>query len=85
VQWKDENHEDWIREQVSFTAAYAGDRMIRVLFLPEHVDPPYRTVIYFPWVQKVFAKPPYDLLGTPEQPLMGQGARYDAWKYARAE
>jgi hypothetical protein len=48
VQWKDENHEDWIREQVSFTAAYAGDRMIRVLFLPEHVDPPYRTVIYFP-------------------------------------
>jgi dienelactone hydrolase len=51
VEWKDENHDDWIQEQISFDAAYGGERMIAVLFLPKNAVPPYQTVIYFPGVQ----------------------------------
>jgi serine/threonine protein kinase/dienelactone hydrolase len=48
VEWKDENNEDWVQEQVSFSGAYGGERMIGVLFLPKNTAPPYQTVIYFP-------------------------------------
>jgi serine/threonine protein kinase/dienelactone hydrolase len=51
VESKDESSEDWIREKVSFDAAYGGERMIAVLFLPKKAAPPYQTVIYFPGVQ----------------------------------
>jgi len=51
VESRDESSEDWIREKVSFDAAYGGERMIAVLFLPKNAEPPYQTVIYFPGVQ----------------------------------
>ena len=51
IEWKDESRDDWIQEQVSFNAAYGGERMIGVLFLPKNAAPPYQTVIYFPGVQ----------------------------------
>jgi serine/threonine protein kinase/dienelactone hydrolase len=54
VESKDESSEDWIREKVSFDAAYGGERMIAVLFLPKNAAPPYQTVIYFPGVQAVW-------------------------------
>ncbi len=38
----------WIREKVSFDAAYGGERITAYLFLPRNVAPPYQTVIYFP-------------------------------------
>ncbi len=39
---------DWIRERISFDAAYNGERVIVYLFLPKNVSPPYQTIIYFP-------------------------------------
>lgn len=51
VEWKDESHEDWNQEQITFDAAYGGERMIAVLFLPKNAAPPYQTVIYFPGTQ----------------------------------
>jgi serine/threonine protein kinase/dienelactone hydrolase len=51
VESRDESSEDWIREKVSFDAAYGGERMIAVLFLPKNAEPPYQAVIYFPGVQ----------------------------------
>ena len=51
VESRDESSEDWIREKVSFDAAYGGERMIAVLYLPKNAEPPYQTVIYFPGVQ----------------------------------
>lgn len=38
----------WVRERVSFDAAYGNERIIANLFLPKNFKPPYRTVIYFP-------------------------------------
>ena len=44
----DDQSEDWVREKITFNAAYAGERVIAYLFLPKNVDPPYQTVVYFP-------------------------------------
>lgn len=40
--------EDYIRERISFDAAYGGERMTAYLFLPKHGTPPYQTVVIFP-------------------------------------
>jgi dienelactone hydrolase len=39
---------DWIREKVSFRAAYGGERVLGQLFLPRNARPPYQTVLVFP-------------------------------------
>ncbi len=39
---------DWIKERITFNAAYGGERMIAFLFLPKNSKPPYQTVVYFP-------------------------------------
>jgi dienelactone hydrolase len=39
---------EWIRERVSFTAAYGGERVVAQVFLPVGVRPPYQFVVYFP-------------------------------------
>jgi serine/threonine protein kinase/dienelactone hydrolase len=51
---KDDSHDDWIKEHVSFDAAYGDERMIAVLFLPKYTNPPYQTVIYFPGEQAIW-------------------------------
>ncbi|MDH3216367.1 MAG: protein kinase [Candidatus Krumholzibacteria bacterium] len=40
--------EDWVREKITFDAAYGGERMMAYLFLPKAGTPPYQTIIYFP-------------------------------------
>jgi dienelactone hydrolase len=47
---------DWVRERVSFSAGYGGERMIAVLFLPRTGRPPYQTLVSFPGA--------YALIGT---------------------
>ncbi|RPH65695.1 MAG: PEGA domain-containing protein [Myxococcaceae bacterium] len=39
---------DWVRERVTFDAAYAGSRVTAYLFLPRSSRPPYQTILYFP-------------------------------------
>ncbi len=39
---------DYIREKISFDAAYGGERMMAYLFLPKVGKAPYQTVVYFP-------------------------------------
>lgn len=38
----------WIREKVSFAAAYGGERVTAHVFLPLNTRPPYQTVVFFP-------------------------------------
>ena len=38
----------WVREKISFDAAYGRERVLAYLFLPANSPPPYQTVIYFP-------------------------------------
>jgi len=49
--------DEWIRERVSFTAAYGGERVIAQVFLPAGVRPPYQVVVYFPGTTAVTAGP----------------------------
>jgi serine/threonine protein kinase/class 3 adenylate cyclase/formylglycine-generating enzyme required for sulfatase activity/dienelactone hydrolase len=44
----DDTSELWRKEKVSFTAAYANERVTAYLFLPKKFPPPYQTVVYFP-------------------------------------
>jgi eukaryotic-like serine/threonine-protein kinase len=48
VETRDENSKDWIKEKISFAAAYDNERVPVYLFLPKNASPPYQTVIYFP-------------------------------------
>jgi formylglycine-generating enzyme required for sulfatase activity len=44
----DSSHADWVKQRVSFDAAYAGPRMLIDLYLPKRASPPYQVVIFFP-------------------------------------
>jgi cephalosporin-C deacetylase-like acetyl esterase len=54
VESRDESPEDWIKERITFNAAYGSERMIAILLLPKNIQPPYQTVIYFPGQQAIF-------------------------------
>jgi predicted Ser/Thr protein kinase/predicted esterase len=44
----DETAPYWRKETVSIAAAYGGERVTVLLFLPRDVAPPYQTVVWFP-------------------------------------
>ncbi len=48
VESKDDAHDVWRVERVSYAAAYGGERITAYLFLPRNIAPPYQTVVYFP-------------------------------------
>jgi dienelactone hydrolase len=48
IEVKNESHEDWTKERITFDTAYGGERIIANLFLPKGATPPFQTVIYLP-------------------------------------
>ena len=49
IESRDESHDDWIVERVTFNAAYGNERMVIYLMLPKsRAAPPYQTVLFFP-------------------------------------
>jgi len=48
VELIDPSSRHWIRETVSFTAAYGNERVIAHLFLPKNAEPPFQTVVFVP-------------------------------------
>jgi dienelactone hydrolase/predicted Ser/Thr protein kinase len=54
---------DWIHEQVSFEAAYGGERVLAHLFLPKNSTPPFQAVIYFPGAASAWLKSSQDMEG----------------------
>jgi len=48
VEYSKESPGGWIREKISFDAAYGNERILLYMFLPVNVAPPYQAVIYFP-------------------------------------
>jgi len=38
----------WVRQTISFDAAYGGERVLLHLFLPRTASPPFQTVVYWP-------------------------------------
>jgi formylglycine-generating enzyme required for sulfatase activity/dienelactone hydrolase len=47
---------DWIRQKITFDAAYGNERMMAYLFLPKHATPPYQTVVYFPGSTAIYSR-----------------------------
>jgi cephalosporin-C deacetylase-like acetyl esterase len=54
VESRDGSFEYWVRERITFDAAYGGERITANLFLPKNTAPPYQAVIYFPGDQARF-------------------------------
>jgi dienelactone hydrolase/predicted Ser/Thr protein kinase len=52
----DGSDKDWIKEKVSFDAAYGGERIFAYLFLPRTSKPPYQAVVYFPGSNAINAR-----------------------------
>ena len=44
----DDSGPDWRVEKVSFAAAYGGERVPALMYLPKQGQPPYQAVVYFP-------------------------------------
>ncbi len=48
VELTDDSSPSWIKEKITYDAAYGKARIIAYLFLPKNSTPPYQTVVYFP-------------------------------------
>ena len=69
VESRQESPGGWIREKVSFDAAYGGERVSAYLFLPRNATPPYQAVIYFPGSASVSQKSSQDIESYYEFPM----------------
>lgn len=44
-----DSSENWVREKISYNAAYGSERVIAYLYLPKKKgNPPFQTIVYFP-------------------------------------
>jgi dienelactone hydrolase len=48
VQIIDESSDFFVREKITFNAAYDNERMFAYLYTPKKSSPPYKTIVYFP-------------------------------------
>jgi formylglycine-generating enzyme required for sulfatase activity/dienelactone hydrolase len=48
IDYTDDSHEDWIRQRITYNAAYNNERIIAYLFLPKNSNPPYQIILWFP-------------------------------------
>jgi dienelactone hydrolase len=51
----EDEYDDWIRQRVTFDAAYGGERVQAWLFVPKGGTPPYKTIVYFPGSNAIHA------------------------------
>lgn len=55
VEARDTTADDWIRERVSYDAAYGEERGLAHLFIPKGAKPPFQAVVYFPGSNAIFS------------------------------
>jgi hypothetical protein len=55
IELTDSGATDWIRQRVSFDAAY-GERMSAILYLPRRTSPPWQTVVQFPGSNVIYSR-----------------------------
>jgi formylglycine-generating enzyme required for sulfatase activity/dienelactone hydrolase len=55
VEARDTTPEDWVRERISYDAAYGEERGLAHLFIPQSAKPPYQAVVYFPGSNAIFS------------------------------
>ncbi len=69
----------WIREKVSFDAAYGGDRVTVYVFLPPRGHPPYQTVLFFPGSSTLRVRSSDSLIHVPVFNFLVEGGRAVAY------
>ena len=87
VEGRDESPKDWIREKVTFDAAYGKERIIAYLFLPRNTAPPYQAVVYAPGSGSLMKGSSKDIESYQEVPFFlsfimknGRAALYPVYK-----
>jgi dienelactone hydrolase len=83
VEESDSSARDWVKQRITFDAAYGNERVIAYLFLPADAKPPYQTVIYFPGDGVLTVRSSQDLLGmTPVDFIIrsGRAVMYPVYK-----
>ena len=63
VEESDSSARDWVKQRVTFDAAYGQERVLAYLFLPVDATPPYQTVVYFPGDGTLSVRSSQELLG----------------------
>jgi dienelactone hydrolase len=58
---RNDSSKDWIKEKVTFDAAYENERVIAYLFLPRKSSIPYQAVVYFPGAESLDIRSSADL------------------------
>jgi dienelactone hydrolase len=56
IEERDNSHEDWNIEKITFNAAYGKERVIAYLFLPKNSSPPFQTLVYFPGINAIYER-----------------------------
>jgi serine/threonine protein kinase/formylglycine-generating enzyme required for sulfatase activity/dienelactone hydrolase len=47
---------DWVRQCITFSAAYGNERMMAYVYLPRISSPPYQTIVLFPGSESIFER-----------------------------
>ena len=48
IESEDDSSDYWIKQKVTFDAAYGNERVAAYIFVPRHFHPPYQTLVFFP-------------------------------------
>jgi formylglycine-generating enzyme required for sulfatase activity/cephalosporin-C deacetylase-like acetyl esterase len=48
IEAQDSTGSEWVKQKISFDAAYGGERVVGMLYLPKGREPPFQTIVLFP-------------------------------------
>ncbi len=75
IEYVDDSEKDWIKQRITFDAAYGKERIIAYLFLPKRSTPPFQPVIYFPGASALRSRSSEDALQMKEIDFLMKGER----------
>ena len=75
----DTTEADWIKQKITFDAAYGKERMAAYLFLPKHPAPPYQTIVHFPGAESIFVRSSDQLVAMPRIDFLLKSGRAVLW------
>jgi eukaryotic-like serine/threonine-protein kinase len=75
----DTTEADWIKQKITFDAAYGNERMAAYLFLPKHAAPPYQTIVHFPGAESIFVRSSDQLIAIPRIDFLLKSGRAVVW------
>ncbi len=79
IEAADSSNPDWVRQRITFDAAYGKERMVGYLFLPRNVAPPYQTVVHFPAAESMFVRSSDALVEMPRIDFIVKSGRAVMW------